>query len=495
MNRAHGLDQANSRSLFDLVVIGGGATGLGVAWDASLRGLSVLLLEGEDFAGGTSSRSTKLIHGGIRYLRQGHINLVRESLREKAWLLQKAPELVHPLRFVIPCRNWWEGLIYGIGTSLYSRLGNSRSHRLSRPQLKERFPHLRTDRFFHGVDYVDAQFDDARMAVTLAQEIHRNGGIVLNYCPVEALGEFDGTGRTVSMVDSCSGRHHTYRARMVVNATGVQADRIRRLVAPGTPNRIQASRGSHLVLRGQVLGSQQDALIIPKTEDGRVIFLIPWLGRSLIGTTEVEVSDVAVPPRVSAAEVDYLLDHIQPYLSKPVGRTDVSSVFAGYRPLISCASRSVSSKRVRDFEIEHTGPGVISVLGGKWTTFRAMAEVAVDRAIHLLELPPIPCSTRAVTLRADRFDIESDPDLDRPLSAEFPYRWRQVRRAVRQEMAISLEDVLARRTRCLFLDAAATRAIAPQVARFMALELGHPDAWVRAEVARFELIARPYEVP
>ena len=226
-----------------------------------------------------------------------------------------------------------------------------------------------------------------------------------------------------------------------------------------------------------------------------MIFLIPWLGRSLIGTTEVQVSDVAAVPRVSQAEVDYLLDHVQPYLSKPVKRVDISSAFAGYRPLISRASHGVSSELVRDFEIEQTAPGVLSVLGGKWTTFRAMAEVAVDRAIHLLELPPIPCPTRAVTLRADRFDIESDPDLDRPLSAEFPYRWRQVRRAVRQEMAISLEDVLARRTRCLFLDAAATRAIAPQVARFMALELGHPDAWVRAEVARFELIARPYEVP
>ena len=494
MNRARGLDQAISRSHFDLIVIGGGATGLGVAWDASLRGLRTLLLEGGDFGCGTSSRSTKLIHGGIRYLRQGHIKLVRESLQEKAWLLQKAPELVHPLRFVIPCRNWWDVLIYGIGTSVYSRFGHSRSQRLSKSQLKQRFPGLSTSRLVRGVDYADAQFDDARMAVTLARQIHTNGGIALNYCRVQALGAFDGAGRSVSMVDHCSGKSHTFRAKMVVNASGVQSDWIRRQVAPGAPLRIRPSRGSHLVLRGQVLGSQQHALIIPKTEDGRVIFVIPWLGRSLIGTTEIEVRDVAVPPRVSAAEVDYLLHHVQPYLSKPVGRADVSSVFAGYRPLISRASRGASSKLVRDFEIEHTGPGMISVLGGKWTAFRVMAEAAVDQAMRLLELPPRPCLTRQVTLR-DRLDIESDPDLDQPLTPEFPYRWRQVRRAVRQEMAISLEDVLARRTRCLFLDAAATRAIAPQVARFMALELGHPDAWVRAEVARFELIARPYEVP
>jgi len=495
VKRAHCLEQAISRSRFDLVVIGGGATGLGVAWDASLRGLSVLLLEGGDFAGGTSSRSTKLIHGGIRYLRQGHLDLVRESLLEKTWLLQQAPQLVRPMRFVIPCRNRWESLVYGIGTSIYSWLGHSRSHRLSKSQLEQRFPGLCAARFVGGVDYPDAQFDDARMAITLAQQIHATGGIVLNYCPVEALGEFDGSARTVSIVDSCSGKRHAFPASMVVNATGVQSDRIRRWVVPEAPPRIRASRGSHLVVRGRVLGSQQDALIIPKTEDGRVIFVIPWLGRSLIGTTEVEISDAEAPPRAAPAEVDYLLHHVEPYLAKPLGRADVTSVFAGYRPLISRASRGASSQLVRDFEIEQTGPRVLSVLGGKWTTFRAMAEVAVDRVIQLLELSPIPCRTRKVMLRENHLESQSDADLDEPLTAEFPYHWKQICQAIRHEMAISLDDVLARRTRCLFLDVAATRAIAPQVARFMALELGHSETWESSELARFDLIARQYEVP
>jgi len=466
---------ADRAARWDLLVIGGGATGLGAAVDAASRGYRTVLVEQSDFAKGTSSRSTKLIHGGVRYLRQGNLPLVTESLRERGILLRNAPHCVHALPFVVPARSIRELAYYGIGLKMYDllagSLGIAPSRFLSRGETLEHAPELAARGLRGGILYHDAQFDDSRMAVTLAQTFARLGGTPLNYIRVDALLKRHGRVRGAAVTDTETNREYEVDSRAVINATGVFTDAIRRMDDGDCARMITPSQGAHIVLTRSVLPGRT-AIMIPETGDGRVLFLIPWRGRVLLGTTDSPVGEAALEPRPLEAEIDYLLTEAARHLATPVKPRDILSVFAGLRPLVGAGKRT--SQIPRDHVVTTSASGLVTVTGGKWTTFRRMGEDAVDRAAEVAGLETRLSLTEALPLREE--------------SSESP----DVVRAVREEMARTLEDVLARRTGALFLDARASMEAAPETARTMARELGRDQRWEEQQVAAYRELARGY---
>ncbi len=501
---------------WDVIVTGGGATGLGVALDAAARGFQTVLFEQHDFGKGTSSRSTKLIHGGVRYLRAGDLGLVREALRERGRLRRNAPHLVWPRLFVVPCYRWWEQPFYGAGLWLYDRLaGQARlgtTRRLDIAETRALLPTLRTDRLRGGLTYLDGQFDDARLLVHLAWTAAEHGATVLNYMPVEAL---FGTAKRLEGVvvrdlesDECLEVH----GRVIINATGVFADAVRRLDNPAAPPLIVPSQGIHLVLPRHFLPGEA-ALLVPQTDDGRVLFVIPWHGQVLLGTTDVPVADPTLEPLPTEDEITYLLMHAARYLEPAPTRADIRAVFAGLRPLVQQGGLQDDTAHLsREHVIVVSRRGLVTITGGKWTTYRLMAEETVDRAIAVAGLPYRPSSTATLPLHgsASHVDvsdpwhlygsdahylrrlIRDEPDLAIPLHPRLPYRMVEVVWAVRYEMARTLEDVLARRTRALFLDAAAALEAAPAVAKRMATELGQSRTWVENQLRAFVALVRRY---
>jgi glycerol-3-phosphate dehydrogenase len=452
---------------WDVVVIGGGATGVGIAVDAASRGYSTLLLEQSDFGKGTSSRSTKLIHGGVRYLQQGNLPLVMEALHERRRLLHNAPHLVHLLRFVVPAYRWWELPYYGAGLKLYSLLALERSHILSRKATLRRLPGANPSGLRGGILYFDGQFDDARLLIHLVLTAIGQGAVPLNYAQVVQASKSG-----VRFRDVESGEEHTPEARIVINAAGPFCDAVRRLAEPDAARVITPSQGVHIVLERSFLPGEA-ALMVPRTPDGRVMFAIPWLDHTLIGTTDTPVSQASLEPAAFEPEIEFLLEVSGRYLAKPPSRTDIRSVFAGIRPLVGSDGES-SAEVSRDHTIRLEPSGLLTIAGGKWTTYRRMAEDCVDRAATIAGLPQRPCVTRDLPIH--RWTDEQPP----------------VVRAVRDEMARTVEDVLARRTRTLFLDARAAMAQAPEVARTLARELGRDSAWETAQVAAFEELATGY---
>lgn len=481
---------AESGRQWDMLVIGGGATGLGIAVDAAARGHSVLLTERDDFAKGTSSRSTKLIHGGVRYLQQGKVGLVVEALEERARLRRNAPHLVHELAFIVPSYAWWESPFYGIGLTLYDLLagrhGFGACRHLDRKGVIAALPGIATTGLHGGTRYVDGQFDDARLAVALAQTAAEQGAALVNYCPVVALRKEAGRVRGATLRDDETGSEFDVSARVVINATGPFCDEVRRLDDPQARPLIAPSQGTHLVLPRRFLPGDS-ALLVPRTADGRVIFIIPWQGRVLVGTTDTPVPQATPEPRPQAAEIDFLLATANRYLASPAARGDILSVFAGIRPLVAGEGAGTAElSREHTLRVEPQS-GLLSVAGGKWTTYRRMAEEAVDLAQRLGSLPIRACPTADLPIVAGG-PAESSP----PLHPALPLTGGEVRRACREEMARRVEDVLARRSACLLLDAAAAVAIAPAVAGLMAEELGHDAAWVGGEVATFTALAAGY---
>ncbi|GIW95697.1 MAG: glycerol-3-phosphate dehydrogenase [Pirellulaceae bacterium] len=509
------LEQATAGDVWDILVVGGGATGLGCAVDAALRGYRTLLVERNDFAQGTSSRSTKLIHGGLRYLAQGQWRLVREALAERAWLLNSAPHLVHPLGFIVPCYGWYERWLVGTGLAVYDWLGGAyplpRSCALGRAETLERLPGLKPDRLRAGLLYYDGQFDDARLAILLVRTAVALGACLLNY--VEAEPRTNSTGRVVGLRlhDRETGRQWEVSGRCVINATGIFADQFRRKVDRQAHPLLTYSQGSHLVLAGDYLGGS-DALLIPRTRDGRVLFAIPWYGRLLVGTTDVPIQEPVVEPQAAGAEIDYLIGHLSAYLRRPMDVQDIRSVFAGQRPLVYRPHRT-TARLAREHLLVCWPEGMITITGGKWTTFRRMAQRAVDAAMHLADLPVRPCRTDRLQLYSgdqarealrdygampgadtrllDEW-IARTPRLALPLDPRLPYRLADVVWSVRFEMARTVEDVLARRTRALFLDAEAAEQAAPDVARILADELARPAAWQEQQVQSFKQLAQQY---
>ncbi len=528
-SRANLLAQAQALREWDLVVIGGGATGVGVALDAAARGFSVLLFEAEDFAKGTSSRATKLVHGGVRYLAQGNISLVREALHERATLLANAPHLAQPLAFVMPAYRMWEAPFYGIGLKMYDALAGSRglghTEFLSSAKTRELLPTVRTQGLAGGVKYWDGQFDDARLAVTLARSAVAQGAVVLNHCPVTALRREAGKVIGVVARDAESGVTLTIQAKCIVNATGVWVDDLRNMDrdegAAEKPAIVAPSQGVHLVVDRAFLPGTH-ALLVPKTEDGRVLFAVPWLGKTILGTTDTPRDDIVREPTPFKEEVEFILRESARYLSTAPTRKDVRSVWVGLRPLVK-AGGDDDGENTKALSREHTvlvgRSGLVTVTGGKWTTYRAMAEDVLDRCFDRKLLPrkakgvtaTLPLLGAAATAKGVSMTQSpgehlygSEAVLLHKLPGATNWLWHDaesgqgglseamVRFAMRHEMARTVEDVLARRSRLLFLDAAEAARQAPAVAAILADELGAGfDA--AASQRSFEALAAQYQ--
>jgi glycerol-3-phosphate dehydrogenase len=518
MKRDKVLDRIeNGDKSWDFLVIGGGATGLGVAVDASARGYSTLLVEQADFAKGTSSRSTKLVHGGVRYLKQGNISLVLEALRERGLLCENAPHLVHHLSFIVPIYSWWEGPFYGIGMKIYDRLagklGLSPSENLSREETLKRIPTLQPTGLVSGVSYYDGQFDDSRLAVNLAQTIFDLGGAAINYVQVTSLIKEDGLVAGAVVRDSETGVEHSIRAKAVINATGVFSDAVRKMDEPEAKNVIAASRGAHVVLPKSFLPGDT-AIMVPHTPDGRVMFAVPWHDCVVVGTTDTSVDTIELEPRPMDEEIGFILTNAAQYLSKQPNRSDALSVFAGLRPLVKVGDAKSTAAMSRDHTILISNSGLLTIAGGKWTTYRKMAQDAVDQAETMAGFEERRCTTEHLQIHgwtkqqittpnlrvygADAAAIkelaEVEPGLAERLHPDLPYIGAEVVWAVRQEMARTVEDVLARRTRALLLGARASIEAAPKVAQLMGRELGADEAWQRESAANFANVAQGYVV-
>jgi len=515
MNREDMLAALEDKRPWDFLVIGGGATGLGTALEAVSRGYRTLLVEQSDFAKGTSSRSTKLIHGGVRYLQQGDIGLVLEALRERDILCRNAPHLVHPLPLIVPAYHIWECPFYWIGLKLYDLLARSRmlgtTRALSAREARERIPTLKPEGLRGGILYYDAQFDDARLAVNLAGTLMENGGTVLNYMPVTSLIQSNGHVAGIVARDAESGKEYELLGRIVVNATGVFADSLRRMDNPSAEDMIRPSQGIHLVLDKSFLPGET-ALMVPRTDDGRVLFAIPWHNVVLLGTTDTEVAEIPLEPRPLDAEIDFILDHAARYLIRPPQRGDVLCAFAGLRPLVQKSKGEPTSAISRDHELLISRSGLVTITGGKWTTYRKMGEDVVTQATRAMGLLVRPSMTERLHIHgwqggdkcADglamygsdaprvRALISERPAWSKPLHLALPYLCGEVIWATRYEMARTVEDVLARRTRALFLNARAAIEAAPLAASLMGQELGRDAVWEGQQVESFRQLAAGY---
>lgn len=521
MNRDEMLNRvARRRDPWDMIVIGGGATGVGIAVDAATRGYEVLLVEQHDFGKGTSSRSTKLVHGGVRYLRHGNISLVREALQERDILRRNAPHLVHDLPFVIPSYHWWERPFYDMGLAAYNMLAGKRGIGRSQPLSKEatlkQLPNLRQENLRGGVLYFDGQFDDARLLIHLAMTAVDHGATLINYAPVyDFLQHVSGTVDGVMFRDLETGREYAARAAVVINATGVFCDSVRRLANPSAARLVSPSQGIHLVFERRFLPGKS-ALMVPRTPDGRVLFAIPWHDHIVVGTTDTPMEEATLEPRPLPEEVDFILSTLRGYLAEPPTRDDVRSVFVGIRPLVRPRKGGKRTAALsRDHLIHTDTTHLITITGGKWTTYRQMAEDCVDQAARLARLPDVDCRTHSLQVHGYSRDTEhlgplavygfdagriqeliaQEPALGEPLHPSLPTLAAEVVWAARYEMARALEDVLARRTRMLFLSAQAAIDAAPRAAQLLARELGKDEAWQTAQVSEFTELARGYLLP
>lgn len=502
---------------WDVIVVGGGATGLGCAVEAAARGYRTLLLEQSDFAKGTSSRSTKLIHGGVRYLRQGNFALVFESLRERGLLLQNASHLVARQALIVPGYAWWEKPFYGIGLKLYDlmagKLGLGASQFLSKEETLQHLPTLNPSGLQGGILFYDGQFDDARLAIALMRTLADLGGIPLNHIKVTALLKANGAVCGVNARDAETAANYELPARVVINATGIFSTQFGRLDDPETSTKISLSQGVHVVLDRAFLPGKS-ALMVPRTADGRVLFAIPWHERILIGTTDTSVETGSLEPRPLPEEVDFLLAHAARYLTPPPQAEDVLSVFAGLRPLVTHRRKHTASLS-REHTLSVSKSGLLSIVGGKWTTYRKMGQDAIDAAITVGKLEKHPSNTKTLKLHGcgdepqsaalghgygtDEAKLEKllDENLRwrERLHPNLPYRGGEVVWAVRHEMARTVEDVLARRMRALFLDAKASMDMAPQVAALMAEALNRDGRWQAQQVNAYLKLAKGYILP
>ena len=505
--------------LWDMIVIGGGATGLGVAVDAALRGLSVALVEKSDFAKCTSSRSTKLVHGGVRYLQKGDVMLVLEALRERGRMKANAPHLVKDQAFVISNYRHWDNFLYFCGLAFYDLLsfgfGYGHSRFISAKKVMQYLPTSVRKGLKGGVVYHDGQFDDSRMAVNLAQTCVENGGTVVNH--VTATGILhDERGRVagVACTDNLTGRSYTLRSRSVVNAAGCFVDEIMHMDTPEHRRMVTPSQGVHLVLDMKFLQSDY-AIMVPKTSDGRVLFAVPWHDKVVVGTTDIQRPVPESEPKPLEEEIDFILGTAGLYMNPAPTRKDIVSVFAGQRPLAAPKKEGKNSKEVsRSHKIIVSDHDLITITGGKWTSYRRMAEDTIDRAIKLGKVEKRKCRTRTLKIHGYRPNpdlsdhmyvygsdepaitklIEQNPALGERLSEKYGYTAAEVVWAVRKEMALTVEDVLARRVRMLFVDAREARAAARRVAEIMAAECGRDEAWIEAQVEAFTAIANNYIV-
>ena len=519
MKRDKMLQQARERTQpWDIIIVGGGATGAGVAVDAATRGYATLLLEQHDFGKGTSSRSTKLVHGGVRYLEQGNVSLVMEALKERGLLRRNAPHVVSELACIVPSYAWWEGPFYGIGLKLYQLLagkyGFGKSQNLSREETLQKLPNVNPDGLTGGVVYYDGQFDDTRLLINLIATAADQGATLLNYAKVTALNKGnDGIINGASWQNVETGETVTARAKVVVNATGTFTDSVRRLAEPDVSQMIAPSQGAHLVFDRSFLPGS-NAILVPHTKDGRVMFAIPWHGHTLVGTTDTPMKETSLEPVALEKEIEFILETAGLYLEKKPSRSDILSVFAGIRPLAKAGGGGNTAALSRDHVIHIDKSGLLSITGGKWTTYRNMAQGCVDQAATLADLPDKRCLTQNLNIHGYHSDaasfgslsfygsdalairklMEEDKTLAQPLDANLPYVEAEVLWAARSEMARTVEDVLARRTRALFLNARSAIRMAPRVATILAKELGKDAAWQAGQIKAFNQVAEGYVI-
>ena len=515
MNRTTSISKLDKVLEWDIVIIGGGASGLGIAVDASKRGYKTLLLEKHDFAKGTSSRSTKLIHGGVRYLQNGDITLVIESLKERGILKRNAPHLVQDLSFVIPTYDWWASPFYGIGMKIYDmmagKLGLGKSVIISKEETEKLIPNVNKKGLRGGVIYHDGQFDDSRMAITLAQSADSNKTSLLNYCSVESLIKENGEIKGVNFIDLINSKKYQVKSQVVINATGVFAEEIIRMDQPEIEKMIQPSQGVHIVLEKRFLKGKH-AILIPQTSDGRVLFAVPWKNYVVVGTTDTQIKNSSAEPKPLAQEVDFILKNASKYMTNKPKRDDIKSVFAGLRPLAATSNKKSTKEVSRSHKIDISPSGLISVLGGKWTTYRKIAEDAINTAISINKLKKKKCKTERVKLFGFKKNVDwSDPmhvygslkkqiesmgskNDNESLSNKFYISNNIIQWSIIHEMAISLEDVLARRTRCIFLDSRESIRIAPIVAKKMAEVLEEDQNWIDMELKKFNKLIKNYMV-
>ena len=516
LDRSSMLQTAKEKSgYFDVVIIGGGATGLGVAVDSASRGYSTLLLEQHDYSKGTSSRSTKLVHGGVRYLQQGNISLVLEALRERGLLIQNAPHLVRNQSFIVPNYDWWEGPFYGVGMKVYDmlagKLGLGPSKHLSFEETIKRLPTLEQNGLRGGVIYYDGQFDDSRLAINLVQTAADHGAVMVNYAKVTGLIKSNGMVGGVEVEDQLNGDSFNVNARVVVNATGVFTDGVLKMDNPDAKPIIAPSQGVHLVIDKE-FSPGDSAIMVPHTSDGRVLFAVPWNGKIVLGTTDTPVEEPTLEPEAMEAEVNFILEHAVQYLTGNPTRKDVRSVFAGLRPLVQSGESDDTASISRDHSLMISKSGLVTIAGGKWTTYRKMAQDTVDQAATVAGLNVKECVTENLRIHgwlknidksdplahygSDRVEIkkliDENPSLGEKMHDRLPYLKAEVIWGARNEMAMTVEDILSRRTRALLLDAKASVEMAPEVARLMAGELGYDQAWIDEQLDDYNEISDPY---
>lgn len=518
MNRDSMMNLLRERTTpWDIVIVGGGSSGLGAAVDAATRGYSVLLLEQCDFAKGTSSKSTKLVHGGVRYLAQGNVPLVREALHERGIMRKNAPHLVHDLSFVVPAFSLYDKVFYGVGLKTYDllsgKLSFGKSRILNKRQAGELIPNLDTKGLKGGVLYHDGQFDDSRLALNLAQTAAEHGAVLINYAPVRNLIKEGDKVTGVICEDLETGEQYRVPAKVVINATGPLSDTIRHMDDPNAPKTISASQGIHIVLDRSFL-SGDTAIMVPKTDDGRVLFAIPWHDHVVVGTTDTPIPDVSLEPRPLQEEIDFVLSHAQRYMAKDPSAEDVLSVFVGIRPLVSNPDAATTSAISRDHSLFVSKGNLVTICGGKWTTYRRMGEDTINRAAEVAGLDPRPSKTtelhihgytessstdtRLAVYGSDAVGIQKleaeQPELAEKLHPKLPITKAQIVWAARHEMARTVEDALCRRTRGILLGARASADVAGAVADILAEELGRDDAWKQEQVTQFRELAKQYQL-
>ncbi|MET6990480.1 glycerol-3-phosphate dehydrogenase/oxidase [Sediminicola arcticus] len=502
---------------WDVIIIGGGATGLGIALDSISRGYKTVLLEQVDFAKGTSSRSTKLVHGGVRYLAQGDIGLVREALYERGLMLKNAAHLVTNQSFIIPNYRWWGGIFYTTGLKIYDllagKLSLGKSFHINKKETHRRLKTLSTEHLKGGVVYQDGQFDDSRLAINIAQTAIEKGATLLNHFEVQKLTKDDiGKVNGVIAIDKETGITYTLNGKAVINATGVFTDEILKMDNEHAKNMVRPSQGIHLVLDKSFLPGD-DAIMIPKTDDGRVLFLVPWHNKVVVGTTDTVLDSHSLEPIALEEEINFILTTANRYLTKKVEKKDVLSMYAGLRPLAAPQDKSEKTKEIsRSHKIIVSNSGLVTITGGKWTTYRRMAQDTINKVIAIGKLNKESCKTASLSIHGsteivDRNDhlyiygtdyqeikklIEEDQELGEKLHPKLDYLKAEVVWAVRNEMARTIEDVLARRVRVLFLDARAAVEMAPVVADILAKELDKTIEWKTSQISAFKSLAKNY---
>ncbi|MDQ7949435.1 MAG: glycerol-3-phosphate dehydrogenase/oxidase [Pedobacter sp.] len=515
MQRIHNYNLSD-QSNWDMIIIGGGATGLGTALDAASRGLKTLLVEQSDFAKGTSSRSTKLVHGGVRYMAQGDIALVKHALQERGLLELNASHLVHKEEFIIPCYDWFSVAKYLTGLTLYDWLAGKfsfgKSKYFSKKQTMALMPGIKEKGLKGAIRYFDGKFDDARLAINIAQTAKEKGATLINYMKVTNLLKQDDKVTGIEAEDTLTGEKFTLHSKVVINATGVFVDEILKMSNPNAKKMVRPSQGVHIILRKEFLDSNS-ALMIPKTDDGRVLFAVPWHNHLLVGTTDTPLNEHSLEPRALKQETDFILNTAKSYFKTAPTEKDILSVFSGLRPLAAPTdSNGSSTKEIsRDHKLFVSAKGLITITGGKWTTYRRMAEETVDLAIKHADLPPSPCVTKELKIHgclnasdeshlnaygSDRKQIEAlqqqQPELAEKLHPDFPHTLAEVVWAARNEMAETVEDILSRRLRILFIDAAAAIEMSSKVAHILSKELGAGQEWEENQLEQFHQLANGY---